>query len=250
MRYFALFIFVFIVLSGTECIAKVERDSLANFKYVSYVVNAGSGAAHLPVLIILPSMGSSPNEFKALFTGFKKPIRIILIQAPYVFKTGFSFYPLSPVSYYERSRTEKRTIMLQEVARLASFIRAVDKYYQPGVKPIVAGASQGGDLAYGLAIVYPELLTASCPLLGLFDPDIVSRAKKRIPIDAFDGMKDTIVKISVARKQVKLLKENGFDVTIHEYEGVPHDLPPNMIRDIIGVVEDDLSVKKLSQKNS
>ena len=170
---------------------KQELKELSGYKYQHLVINADTSAADIPVIIGLHWSGSTANEFAQYLTGFTKPVRLILVQAPYPHKSGFSFFSRQPKDYYKLPVDEKMTVLLQEGEKLSKFIEAVTKLYKPGKKPVIIGASQGGDLSYVIGIRYSHLISQSCPLLATMDDRIIlpltGSSENLVPIDVFHG---------------------------------------------------------------
>ncbi|WP_128546772.1 alpha/beta hydrolase [Larkinella soli] len=236
-----------LALAGTARSQTVPHAplQLAGYHYREIIENADSSARNLPVVIALHWMGASPTSFARYVTGFSRPVRLLLVEAPYPYKQGYTFYSLSPKNYYDLPADEKMVILLKEGERLSRFIEAATKKNAPATKPVILGASQGGDLSYVVATRYGHLISRACPLLATMDNRIVTQAGKAgptsPPIDAFHGTADPIVPIETARRHVQTLKERGFQARLHTYEGVKHDIPDAMKADFIQLITGHLA---------
>ena len=94
LSYFFI-LFFFVVqhkLSAQQVLEKQPLNELAGYKYKHVAMNADSSGSGLPIIIGLHWSGSTPDEFAAYLDDFKIPARLILVQAPYPHKKGFSFF--------------------------------------------------------------------------------------------------------------------------------------------------------------
>jgi phospholipase/carboxylesterase len=223
-----------------------SQAKLAGYDYKEVVLNADPATAGLPVVIGLHWSSSTPDEFEKYLTGFTKPVRIILVRAPYAHKSGFSFFSRQPKDYYKLPDDEKMEALLAEGEKLSRFVEEITTRYQPKIKPVIIGASQGGDLSYVIGIRYNHLISLSCPLLATMDNRIIKplQIKNAAPITVFHGTADPIVNIELAKEHTKFLKENGFKAKLHKYKNIKHDIPDSMRADYVKLIERVLSAAK------
>lgn len=188
-----LLLFSLFFYSGSN--AQTATKRLEGFNYKELVVNAESSAKNLPLIIAMHWMRSTPDEFSQYLHSLTNPARILLLEGNYPYKEGFSFYPTAPENYYKMSDDDKMSILLKESDKLAKFVTAASLLYPSDKKPIVIGASQGGDLSYMMAIRYNTLISLACPLMATIDNRVISKlkAKAPAPIVAFHGEEDPIV---------------------------------------------------------
>ncbi len=69
---------------------------------------------------------------------------------------------------------------------------------------------------------YPNLFAAAVPICGGADPTTADRYAK-LPIWAFHGAKDPVVKVSRSRDIVGALRAVGSEIRYTEYPEAPHD---------------------------
>ena len=86
----------------------------------------------------------------------------------------------------------------------------------------LTGLSMGGYGTWSLAATYPELFAAIAPICGGGFPDFV-RELKDVPVWAFHGAEDDVVKLEVGRRMVDALRACGGNVRFTVYPGVGHD---------------------------
>ncbi|MFC0772890.1 alpha/beta hydrolase [Terrimonas alba] len=243
LSYFFI-LFFFVVqhkLSAQQVLEKQPLNELAGYKYKHVAMNADSSGSGLPIIIGLHWSGSTPDEFAAYLDDFKIPARLILVQAPYPHKKGFSFFSRQPKDYYTLPADEKMVVLLSEGEKLSKFIEAITSLYKPSRKPIIIGASQGGDLSYVIGARYNHLISQACPLLATMDNRIIPSGNGQTqnfnPIDVFHGDADPIVKIDTSRQHVQALKQNNYKVNLHSYKDIKHDIPGEMEKDYIRLIE-------------
>ena len=101
----------------------------------------------------------------------------------------------------------------------------------------LAGFSQGAIYSYSIGIRNPGRINGVIAFggylmdmekgNGFLTPDLV-QAGKDVRIFMAHGLKDGAVSIDKARDLAKKLKDEGYDVSLHEFEG-KHDVPADML---------------------
>lgn len=230
---------VFFLSLSNDAFAQASRKQLAGFNYKEVVQNADPATQNLQLVIAMHWMRSTPEEFEKYVSGFKYPVRILLVEGLYPYKEGFSFYPTEPVNYYKMSQDEKMKVFVNEGEKLAKFVQAAVKLYAPSKKPIVIGASQGGDLSYYLALKHSKIIGMAMPLLATIDHRIIpkKKAKYSASIFTFHGKEDPIVPISEAVRHHTEIKKKGFAAEFYTYPGVKHDISEEMQMDYMRIIE-------------
>ena len=231
-----------------ECeatIGGIEAERLAGYCYEQFVSHAAPDA-ELPLVIALHWSTSTPAEFLPHVMGLQQPARVIMPQGPYPKKAGYSFYPASP-NYYGLPADEQLPRMLHEADRLSAFISAVSRKYPSSMKPVLMGASQGGDLSYAIAIRNPDKISLAIPLLATIDERLIGRAPaSAVAVRAFHGADDRIVPLAQAGRHVAVLAAAGHDARLRAYPGAGHDIPADMQRDYLQTIDRHLSTQALS----
>jgi phospholipase/carboxylesterase len=228
----------------TSSIAGQQREKqLAGYSYKQVVVNADSSAAGLPLVIGLHWSGSTPEEFEKYLAGLKSPARLVLVEASHPHKSGFSFFRRQPQDYYRLPEDEKMAALLAEGEKMSRFIAEATALYRPKIKPVVIGASQGGDLSYVIGARYNHLISLSCPLLATMDDRIVgsSTLENPAPIEIFHGTADPIVPLAAAQRHAAALKKNGFSVKLRTYQNIGHDISDAMRADYVKLIDRRIS---------
>ena len=107
--------------------------------------------------------------------------------------------------------------------------KAAENYGIDKTKVSLTGHSMGGTGTWGLALANPELFWKIAPLSGsvtLNEQNV--NALKNIPVRAFVGANDTIVKPQSSKAFVAALKKAGGNAEITEFDGADHFAVPKL----------------------
>jgi phospholipase/carboxylesterase len=230
-------------LTAQQTFGNEKLIELNGYKYIHKTINADSSDNGIPIIIGLHWRGSTPDEFGKFLTGFKSPVRLILLQGQYPDdEVNYSFFKIIPTDYYTLPPDEKMKMLLQEGEKLSKFIKAISLLYKPTKKPIIIGASQGGDLSYVIGIRYNNLVSLSCPLLATMDNRIVKPLNKKLQrqiskIEVFHGVADKIVLLETAQQHITLLNDNKYKVNLHSYDNNTHSISNTMMTDFTELID-------------
>lgn len=86
----------------------------------------------------------------------------------------------------------------------------------------VTGLSMGGYGTWDVLGRYPEWIAAAAPICGGGDPAMAERFQQ-VPLWAFHGGKDTVVKPERSREMIEALKKAGANPKYTEYPEAGHD---------------------------
>ncbi len=89
-------------------------------------------------------------------------------------------------------------------------------------KIYVTGLSMGGYATWDITTRYPDLFAAAAPICGGGDEATAHRIKN-LPLWAFHGDKDGIVKPARSRNMITAIRNAGGSPKYTEYKGVGHD---------------------------
>ncbi|MGH7836977.1 MAG: alpha/beta hydrolase [Candidatus Binataceae bacterium] len=144
---------------------------------------------------------------------------------------GYGWYETRPGS---RADEEKVDTAVDE---LRDFINeACGRYPVERSKIVLVGFSQGGMMAYNLAIRWPDKFAALVGISTAFPDFLFERATKReaiakLPVMIQHGRADEMLELARARKSVELLRELGASVTFREYD-CGHEVCADGVRDL------------------
>ncbi len=110
----------------------------------------------------------------------------------------------------------------ETLALTVGLIEQLQKDYSidPG-RIYIIGLSMGGFGVWQALAEYPDLFAAGVPICGGGDPAWAQKFAK-VPMWAFHGEKDLIVRVDFSRSMIKAMKEAGGDPKYTEYPGVGH----------------------------
>jgi len=86
----------------------------------------------------------------------------------------------------------------------------------------LTGLSMGGFGTWNFALAYPNRFAAIAPICGGGTLDGICRLKN-IPVWAFHGAKDEVVKVVESERMIEALKRCGGEAQLTVYPGVGHD---------------------------
>jgi len=172
-------------------------------------------------VIWLHGLGASGHDFEPVVPELGLPanaaVRFIFPHAPNLPVTingGMrmpAWYDIKAMDLDRIVDTEQLMASSDAVARL------VDQEIARGVnseKIVIAGFSQGGAVAYELALSYPKRLAGLIALSSYFATAAtvrVSEANRDIPVNVYHGTRDPMVPESLGRVSVAKLKEMGLN---------------------------------------
>ncbi|TAE32871.1 MAG: hypothetical protein EAZ91_03100 [Cytophagales bacterium] len=230
-------------LMAQQTVTDQKLNELSGYKYRHVTVNADSLDNKIPIIVGLHWRGSTPDEFGKFLKDLKSPVRLILLQGQYPDdEANHSFFKIVPTDYYTLPTDEKMKILLQEGEKLSEFIKAITHKYKPIKKPVIIGASQGGDLSYVIGIRYNNLVSLSCPLLATIDNRIVKPLSKKLQrqiseIEVFHGIADKIVLIDTVKQHVQVLRDSKFKVDLHSYKDNTHSISNKMMTEFTELID-------------
>lgn len=210
-----------------KVIQKEEYYELSGYRYRMRIENGNEQTESLPIVLVLHSMGSGPDQYINRVNSLDVPARIIYLEAPYKYESGFTFFKVDPVNYYELEFIEKRKELLNETNKLANFIIQIVEKYQPSKKPVIIGASQGGDLSFMIALKHPRLISASLPLLSTLDEvtkQEINTTQTYPLIRVFHGQDDSVVSIQSTQNNVEDLKQKKLDIELITIPNCDHQI--------------------------
>ena len=144
---------------------------------------------------------------------------------------GYGWYPLrigAPPDMEAMGRAADRLMRFVDAA--------LERYPVDRRKLTVMGFSQGGVMAYNLAIRYPERFAALVALSTWFPEELAEYASNRdalaqLPTLVQHGRADDMIEITKARQSIERLRAFKMPLTYREYEGA-HEVTADAIQDL------------------
>ena len=178
-------------------------------------------------VIWLHGLGASGHDFEPVVPqlGLKSDmaVRFIFPHAPNIPVTINGGMGM-PAWYDILERSLERKIDVGQIEKSSQQIRdLITREIERGVKPehiVIAGFSQGGAVAYHVALGYPKRLAGLMTLstyLATNDTLDYSDANKDLPILIEHGVQDPVVPVILGQQAQQLLSDKGYSVEYNTY---------------------------------
>lgn len=192
-------------------------------------------------VIWLHGLGASGHDFEPVVPEFRfarqRPVRFIFPHAPEIPVT-VNGGMVMPAWYDILAMDIDRKLDAPQLQASADAVaRLVEKEVSRGVAPgniIIGGFSQGGAVAYELALRYPDRLAGLFALSTYFaTADTVQRssANHALPVFIGHGTQDPMVPVSLGEAARDKLDGMGYPTEFHTYP-MDHSLCLEEIRDL------------------
>ncbi len=152
---------------------------------------------------------------------------------------GYGWFPLSESGIRELDPMEFRRI----AAVLEAFVdEALERYPVDRRKVVVAGFSQGGVMAYDLALRHPARFAGLAAMSSWLPPALADALPKlpeheNWPVLVQHGTQDSMIDVERARESRSALQSRQVALTYREYE-MGHEVGPDSLRDLIEWLDD------------
>lgn len=151
--------------------------------------------------------------------------------------TGYAWYPMSM-----GGPPDIATIIASR-QKLQRFLDECLAHYPIDAKKLaVLGFSQGGVMAYSLALANPERFAALVALSSWLPPELVPQlslgdSAQSLPILVHHGTQDSMIEVERARQSVETLRQARIPLTYREYE-MGHEIRPKSLSDLSAWLEE------------
>lgn len=146
---------------------------------------------------------------------------------------GWSWFPITGGGPIDRAA------VVVALAQLRGFVDdACARYPIDRERVTLMGFSQGGVLAYDLALREPERFAGLVALSSWLPADLMNRipqtdAQKKLPALVVHGTKDPMIPVTRAHESRDRLKQLGLDPAYHEFD-MQHEINPDALRTVMG----------------
>ncbi|HEY7370963.1 MAG TPA: dienelactone hydrolase family protein [Polyangia bacterium] len=210
--------------------ASAHGGKVEPLPYLEIVTGGASADAALPLIIALHGRGDTAEGFAQLFRALPVPVRVAILRPPHPWGSGQAWFMEAQAHLENRPATAVELLHLaHRVAATADEIRAARPTRG---RPIVIGFSQGGMLAWAVAVAHPRAIAAAFPIAGFLFPEVLPQirldARAMPPIVAFHGDADPLVPLGEDRKGIQALAKRGVHAELIVFPGVRHEIPPEM----------------------
>lgn len=230
--------------------APKTRPKAADLHYVERILGDAKPDDALPMIVAIHGLGDDPDNFAHLFDTYGGTARLILPQG--VDETdngGWSWFPVRARSSDVEGLARGIDASADKIAAAIDVLLAK----RPTVgAPIVTGFSQGGMLAFTLAIEHPDQVGFAIPIGGWLPPPLWPEAgpsDAHPKVVALHGTADNAVRHEPTKDAVEALVAKGYAVELMSYEGVRHAIPPQERTDLFDLLDDALAAARGEPKD-
>jgi phospholipase/carboxylesterase len=210
-------------------------SSKSDVTWVERVPPGEAPDAALPLVVAIHGLGDSPESFCHVLDDLRPRARVACPRAFSRHGRGWSWFALGSDDV-----TQARDVAAA-ADRLADAIAALAAARRAPGRPVVTGFSQGGALAYAIAVRRPAAIVRAVPIGGWLPPALhPAEGAEVAPITALHGEDDTRVPIAKARALLDPLVARGAPVTLRAFPGVAHTIPPLVRSALHGAVAEAL----------
>jgi len=208
-----------------------------------YTAHMPAGDGPFSTIIALHGWGASAHDLIGLAPIFDGGRSIVLCpQGPLAFQAGpgqvgYGWFPLTGGGEADPAEVEAG------IEKLERFVdEAIDALAVERRKIAILGFSQGGVMAYALALRNPDRY-AGLVALSSWLPDSMAAAIPRnselgnLPTLVIHGTRDPMISIDLARESRDALAKLGVSATYREYE-MGHEINPEALRQIISWLDE------------
>ncbi|WP_089717949.1 alpha/beta hydrolase [Candidatus Entotheonella palauensis] len=150
---------------------------------------------------------------------------------------GYGWYPSVP------GQPPDMDAILAARQQLRAFLQAAEARYDiDRNKLLVLGFSQGGVMAYTMALIEPERFAALIALSTWLPEEMLEHVDDRatlqqLPTLIQHGSRDELVEVDRARRSVEMLREQRVPLTYREYE-MGHEINSQSLTDLVQWLQD------------
>lgn len=150
---------------------------------------------------------------------------------------GYAWYPMS------MGGPLNTDAMLDSQRNLQNFLDECVNSYPIDVRKLaLLGFSQGGVMAYSLALANPERFAALAVLSSWLPKELlrqlnVSDAVQSLPTLVQHGTQDSMIEVDRARNSVEILRQLRVPLTYREFE-MGHEIRPRSLADLSGWLDE------------
>jgi phospholipase/carboxylesterase len=200
-----------------------------------YTAHIPAGDGPFPAVLLIHGWGASAHDLIGLAPMLHDGQAIVLcpqgeVRVPLGGGAwGYGWFPLRAGQPVDREAFRQAADSLREL-----LAQAEERYPIDRRRVAVAGFSQGGTMAFDLALRDPELVAGLAALSTWLPPELAadlppSEARSNFPVLVIHGTEDPLVSIERARETRELLRSLGVALTYREFE-MAHEIRPEALR--------------------
>ena len=215
---------------------KIESSDTATFDLQYLVRQPKIAIEHPPVLFLFHGAGSNEQDHFSCENQIPDEWLVVSTRAPYTVSDGhYKWYDVKMVN-------EKITINFpQEEESRKKVLKFIDEiiafYHANSSRVVLAGFSQGANMASVVSLTAPEKVTGFAIFSGRFIEEIkplisTSASLKSLKCFLAHGSQDYMLPIAYARENQQVLQSLGIPVTFSK-DAVAHYISPSQFEDFL-----------------
>lgn len=208
-----------------------------------YTAHVPSGPGPFPAIVALHGWGASAHDLlglapilhggRALVLCPQGPVAVPFGNGQY----GFGWFPLVHGAPPDVEGFKRGAEALREFLDLAR-----QRYPIDPDRVVVAGFSQGGMMAYELALREPARFAGLAALSSRFPEELAAmlpklREQEGFPVLVLHGTRDTMISVEDARSSREALRPFGVTLTYREFD-MGHEISPLALRVLLQWLDD------------
>ncbi|HEX9814689.1 MAG TPA: alpha/beta fold hydrolase [Myxococcota bacterium] len=208
-----------------------------------YTAHVPAGGGPFPTIIAFHGWGASAHDLLGLAPIFDGGRSLVLCpQGPLAFQAGpgqigYGWFPLTSGGPVDPAELEKGIDALQRFLDEALAAYPVNRR-----KLVLLGFSQGGFMAYALALRNPAAYAGLVALSSWLPADKAAEVTPNPELEnlqtlVIHGTRDSMISIDLGRESRDALSKLGVPTTYREYE-MGHEIKPEALRQIISWLDE------------
>lgn len=227
---------VLFVLGPCEPTARADRS--AGLEYVEIVTGGARPGDPLPLVVALHGRGGGIAQLRNELERMPVPVRLVVPRGPIRVDGGRRAWFGERVG--QRASADLAATASGTAAELAALIEDLERRRPTCGEAIVVGWSQGGTLAFVLALAHPRLVEHAIVVGGSLPRALTPRhLAPHARVTALHGTADRRVPFGGTRTLTAGLRSLGFAVQLRPYLGVGHELTGPMRKELRAIVRDE-----------
>lgn len=203
-------------VARTEQTADVATTKLT---YRELSLSVATSEEPAPWIVAIHGLGDTPEGFGGLFDGLPLRVRVYLVQAPLPYGRGFDWYGTRVLG----EPAQLAEAIQRRLSEVEDLLRSLASQRRNQGDALVTGFSQGGILAFAIAVAGLPHVRAALPLAGWLPPALAA-TPPALPVYAYHGEADTVVPFENTARMVTSWphRESGPALSFRSFPGVAH----------------------------
>ena len=206
---------------------QVREHVVLGYRLTEVVLGRAALDDELPLVVWFHGRASAP-ELPTGDHADTPPVRLLFPWAPDRLGEGFTWFSMSITEERPHARGREIRARADELAPVLE--RFMARRPTRG-RAVLTGFSQGGMLAFGLALLHPAQVEEAIPVAGWLPPElarVMAPEARAVPIRALHGAADPIVPSAETRALVRRLQHRGVDARLELFDADAHAMTAPM----------------------